>query len=109
MARLVLPRTWTSFMNVRPGTFANWSTHWRIYRRILGALHAGSLSNGDEQTLLRGPNFPLTTTLGDLDVLGEIAGGGTYLELLPHTFETLVFGCPCLCLDLEELIRVKRA
>src|SRR5438552_2046620 len=43
----------------------------------------------NEQTISRGLNFTLTTTLGDLDVLGEIAGGGTYPELLPHTFEAL--------------------
>jgi len=30
----------------------------------------------DEATLHRGLNFALTTTVGDIDLLGEIAGGG---------------------------------
>jgi hypothetical protein len=30
----------------------------------------------DEQTIKAGLNFTLTTTLGDLDLLGEVSGGG---------------------------------
>jgi hypothetical protein len=62
-----------------------------------------------EQALARGLNFTLTTTIGDIDLLGEIAGGGTYPNLLPHTFGVEVFGHQCRCLELDELIRVKRA
>src|ERR1700730_18382072 len=36
----------------------------------------------DEKTLANGLNFTLTTALGDLDLLGEVAGGGTYENLL---------------------------
>ncbi len=61
------------------------------------------------ETLLRGLNFTLTTRIGDVDLLGEIAGGGSYEELLPHTIELEFFGAPCRCLDLATLIRVKRA
>lgn len=32
----------------------------------------------DERTVRNGLNFTLTTSLGDLDLLGEVAGGGTY-------------------------------
>lgn len=63
----------------------------------------------DVATLERGLNFTLTTTLGPLDLLGEITGGGTYEDLLPHTIELQVFGITCRCLDLPRLIRVKRA
>ena len=63
----------------------------------------------DEETLRRGLNFTLTTRLGDLDLLGEIVGGGDYPALLPHTIELEVFGQPCRCLDLPTLIRTKRA
>jgi hypothetical protein len=62
-----------------------------------------------EETIRRGLNFTLTTASGDLDVLGEIAGGGDYEALLPHTVALELFGMECLCLDLECLIRVKRA
>ena len=60
-------------------------------------------------TIQRGLNFTLTTSLGDLDLLGEIAGGGGYPDLLPHTLRLGAFGVECICLDLESLIRVKRA
>lgn len=63
----------------------------------------------DEQTVKRGLNFTLTTTLGALDVLGEIAGGGGYDHLLPQTIKMEIAGTECLCLNLECLIRVKRA
>jgi predicted nucleotidyltransferase len=63
----------------------------------------------DAATLERGLNFTLTTQLGDLDLLGEIAGGGTYEDLLPHSGGIQIFGIECRCLDLERLIHVKRA
>ena len=63
----------------------------------------------DERTLGNGLNFTLTTTLGDLDLLGEITGGGGYTDLVPHCVELSLFGIHCLCLDLPKLIAVKRA
>jgi hypothetical protein len=63
----------------------------------------------DEATVRRGLNFTLTTSLGDLDVLGEIVGGGGFEQLAPDAIPLEVFGVQCLCLDLEQLIRVKRA
>lgn len=63
----------------------------------------------DTDTIHRGLNFTLTTDLGDLDLLGEITGGGDYEALLPHTVTLELFGMEVLCLDLEWLIRVKRA
>ena len=63
----------------------------------------------DAETLRRGLNFTLTTRLGDLDLLGEIAGGGGYERLLPDSLEAPLFGVPCRYLGLERLILVKRA
>jgi predicted nucleotidyltransferase len=63
----------------------------------------------DAATLQRGLNFTLTTDLGDLDLLGEITGGGGYEQLLPHIVRVQIFGIECQCLDLERLIQVKRA
>ena len=63
----------------------------------------------DQETLRRGLNFTLTTRLGDLDLLGEIAGGGGHKELLPDSVEAPLFGLPCRYLGLEKLIQVKRA
>jgi predicted nucleotidyltransferase len=63
----------------------------------------------DAPTLASGLNFTLKSKLGDLDLLGEIVGGGGYEDLLPHTIEIDLFGVRCHCLGLEKLIEVKRA
>lgn len=63
----------------------------------------------DEATIRRGLNFTLTVSPGDLDLLGEIAGGGSYEDLLPYAESMSLFGVECLCLGLERLIHVKRA
>lgn len=39
----------------------------------------------DTNTVLQGLNFTLVTQAGDLDLLGEATGGGTYEALLPHS------------------------
>jgi predicted nucleotidyltransferase len=61
------------------------------------------------ETIQKGLNFTLTTTLGALDLLGEIVGGGGYAQLLSGTIKIEVAGVQCLCLNLERLIEVKRA
>lgn len=63
----------------------------------------------DEKTVRMGLNFTLVTTLGDLDVLGEVAGGGNYEQLLPHSSELEAFGVKLRCVTLERLIQLKRA
>ena len=63
----------------------------------------------DEQTVRNGLNFTLDTTLGAVDLLGEVAGGGTYEQLLPHSVEIDAFGVRCRCVTLERLIQLKRA
>lgn len=60
-------------------------------------------------TLKAGLNFTLTTTAGDLDLLGEITGGGGYADLAPHAVTFTVFGNDTQVLDLPWLIHVKRA
>jgi hypothetical protein len=63
----------------------------------------------DVATLQSGLNFTLTTDIGELDLLGEVAGGGRYEDLLPESETLDLFGLSCRCLRLEALIRVKRA
>jgi len=41
----------------------------------------------DVETLKNGLNFTLTTSLGDIDLLGEIVGGGTYEKLASKSVE----------------------
>lgn len=63
----------------------------------------------DVATLQSGLNFTLTTDSGELDLRGEIAGGGRYEDLLPESDTLDLFGLSCQCLGLDALIRVKRA
>jgi len=63
----------------------------------------------DEKTLERGLNFTLTTRVGDLDLLGEVTGGGRFEQLRPEAVILELFGFQCLCLDLPQLIQTKRA
>ena len=63
----------------------------------------------DDDTVARGLNFTLTTTLGDIDLFGEITGGGGFDQLRPHAHPVRVFDRDVLCLDLPMQIRVKRA
>ena len=60
-------------------------------------------------TIRRGLNFTLTTAVGDIDILGEIVGGGSYDDLIPHTTTVELFARTYRCLDLPRLIHVKRA
>ena len=63
----------------------------------------------DAATLARGLNFTLTTSLGDLDLLGDVTGGGGYEDLLPHTRRIRVFDTEVAVVTLPWLIRLKRA
>jgi predicted nucleotidyltransferase len=63
----------------------------------------------DAATVRAGLNFTLTTAYGNLDLFGDVTGGGTYDELLPFTEEVTAFGVPYRVVTLERLIQLKRA
>ncbi len=63
----------------------------------------------DAETIRRGLNFTLQTDVGDIDLLGEITGGGGYDDLLDGSIKVEAFGIECRCLGLRKLIEVKRA
>lgn len=63
----------------------------------------------DALTLRQGLNFTLTTTLGAIDLLGEIAGGGSYEDLIDRSVDAEILGIRCRVLSLTALIRTKRA
>lgn len=79
------------------------------YQPYLRGAPSGLPFQWDAETLQRGLNFTLITSLGPIDLLGEITGGGTYEELLSDTVVVAVFGVECRCLTLDRLIQVKRA
>jgi predicted nucleotidyltransferase len=55
-----------------------------------------------------GLNFTLSTDLGDMDLLGEVAGGD-FPSLLSHSVWIEGDGLRFRCVDLPTLIRLKRA
>ena len=63
----------------------------------------------DERTLLSGANFTLTTDLGDIDLLGEVAGVGSYQDALAASATVSLYGIECRVLTLDALITSKRA
>jgi predicted nucleotidyltransferase len=63
----------------------------------------------DAGTVRRGLNFTLDTSLGSLDLLGEVTGGGSFEALLTSTERVDLFGHACRCVTLEALIALKRA
>jgi hypothetical protein len=70
---------------------------------------AGLPFSWDVNTIQRGLNFTLTTRLGDIDLLGELTGGGGFEQLQAHASNVRLFDRDVPCLDLDWLIRVKRA
>jgi predicted nucleotidyltransferase len=79
------------------------------YEPYLRGAPSGLPFRFDEATVRNGLNFTLTTAFGDLDLLGEVIGAGSYRDLLPHSTEIQAFGVGCRCANLERLIQMKRA
>lgn len=79
------------------------------FKPYLRGAPAGLPFKFDEQTVRNGLNFTLDTTLGAVDLLGEVAGGGGHAQLLPHTVDMEAFGIRCKCVTLERLIQLKQA
>lgn len=63
----------------------------------------------DERTLQNGTNFTLETDIGDIDLLGEVAGVGSFAEVLANSTTLKLFGDDVRVLSLEGLIKAKKA
>jgi hypothetical protein len=63
----------------------------------------------DIPTVEAGLNFTLRTTAGDIDILGEVAGGGRYEDLVSHTVVAHAFGHATRVISIPWLIQLKRA
>jgi hypothetical protein len=63
----------------------------------------------DEATIHRGLNFTLTTVLGDLDLLGEVVGGGGFEALIAQAEPVELEARRCWVVTLPALIVLKRA
>ncbi len=62
-----------------------------------------------ETVLQRQPVFALNTKYGDLDILSEVLGLGSYDQAKPHAKSMHVEGQPLMVLDLPTLIATKEA
>lgn len=63
----------------------------------------------DIRAIQSGLNFTLTTTQGDIDLLGEVAGGGNYEQLIKHCETMLLFDKQVNVVTLPTLIHLKRS
>jgi predicted nucleotidyltransferase len=63
----------------------------------------------DERTLLNGTNFTLETDIGDIDLLGEVAGVGDYKAVEKDSVEMEICDLPVKIISLDDLINAKRA
>lgn len=79
-----------------------------VNARLRGAPE-GLLFILDEETLRPGLNFTFQTDIGDLDLLGEMAGVGGYPEASENADIMELFGYRYQVLSLPKLIAAKRA
>jgi predicted nucleotidyltransferase len=63
----------------------------------------------DAQSLRSGLNFTLSTTAGDLDLLGEVPGVGMFADVSKDAIDVDLLGCRVLIMSLDALERAKRA
>ncbi len=92
-----------------PGNIGRLATALTPHSPYLRGAPPGLPFRWDPDTVKAGLNFTLITDLGALDLLGEIAGGGSFEALRPHAESVTLFNVDCLCLGLRKLIEVKRA
>ena len=60
-------------------------------------------------SIRKGCNFTFVTDAGDLDLLGHIAGVGDYEAMITNAVRLRMFGYAVLVMELEDVIRSKRA
>ena len=63
----------------------------------------------DSSTLSKGTAFTLETSIGEIDLLGEVAGIGTFDEVLAASEKWQIYGFEIDVLSIEGLIRAKKA
>lgn len=62
----------------------------------------------DEQTLKRGTNFKFASAIGAIDLMGELAGAGSFPAVRAQAIETDLFGARYSLLNLDALIAARR-
>jgi hypothetical protein len=62
----------------------------------------------DEETLRRGLNFKFATAIGAIDLMGELAGAGSFPAVRAHAIDFDLFGTRYSFLALDALIAARR-
>lgn len=63
----------------------------------------------DQKSITNGMNFTFETTLGNLDILGEVEGLGNYHQVKKFSEPLDIYGMKINILSIEGLIRSKKA
>ena len=63
----------------------------------------------DERTLAGRTNFTLQTTIGDIGLLAEVSGIGTYKDVVAESNSLALFGFDINVLSIDGLIKAKTA
>ncbi len=63
----------------------------------------------DETSIRNGTNFTFDTSIGAIDLLGEVKGIGTYIDALANSVEYEIYGCRIRAFTLDALIISKTA
>ena len=79
------------------------------YQPYLRGVPEGLPFQFDVETLKRGLNFTFTTSVGPIDLLGELSGIGSYEAVRARANSATLFDRTYLFIDLEGLITAKRA
>ena len=79
------------------------------YRPYLRGAPEGLPFTFDVETLKRGLNFTFTTSVGPIDLLGELSGIGSYEAVRARANTATMFDSTYLFIDLEGLITSKKA
>lgn len=63
----------------------------------------------DETSIRNGTNFTFETTIGSIDLLGEVKGIGVYQDAVANSVQYEIYGQPIRALSLDALIVSKTA
>ncbi len=63
----------------------------------------------DAKTLKSGLNFTFSTDIGDIDLLGEVSGLGSYDNVVKYSEIIKLYDFPCRVLTLEGLIKAEKS